>query len=253
MAKRFTDTELWDKEWFMNLSCKYKCLVKLVRDKCDIAGIWSPNWVIASAYIGEPVTEKDLLSIDGGRQFKKSKEGKIICVDFIKFQYGKLSEKSPVHRRVIELLNSQNIDYKYPINRVEEKEEDKEEEKDKEEVKEKEEGGEQKIIEVEEIEVYPTFEDFWNEYDKKVGEKGKIKKKWDGLTLKDREAIMDYIPNYKISQPDKTYRKNPETFLNNKSWNDEIIISNGKQQQNPINDKAGKWSNHFAKRASTGT
>ena len=33
MAKRFTDTELWDKEWFMKLSPKLKCLVKLVRDK----------------------------------------------------------------------------------------------------------------------------------------------------------------------------------------------------------------------------
>jgi hypothetical protein len=101
-----------------------------------------------------------------------------------------------------------------------------------------------------EIEVYPTFEDFWSEYDKKVGEKGKIKKKWLALTLKEREAIMDYIPNYKVSQPEKRYRKNPDTFLNNKSWNDELIISNGTKQT--TNDKATKWANHFANRASEG-
>jgi len=80
-----------------------------------------------------------------------------------------------------------------------------------------------------EIEVSPTFEEFWNEYDKKVGEKGKIKKKWLSLSLKEREAIMDYIPNYKLSEPRKKYRKNPETFLNNKSWNDELIFENGEQ------------------------
>ena len=37
---------------------------------------------------------------------------------------------------------------------------------------------------------------------------------------------MNYIELYKQSQPDKQFRKNPETFLNNKSWNDEIINTN---------------------------
>jgi hypothetical protein len=100
-----------------------------------------------------------------------------------------------------------------------------------------------------ELEEYPTFEDFWQEYDKKIGEKGKIKSKWRSLSLKDREAIMDYIPNYKVSQPEKKYRKNPDTFLNNKSWNDELIYNNGKQN---TSDRTAKWANHFAKRDSTG-
>lgn len=73
-------------------------------------------------------------------------------------------------------------------------------------------------------EIYPTFEDFWEEYDKKVGKKEKIKSKWDLLGQTEKEKIMTYIPDYKISQPNKKYRKNPETFLNNESWNDEIII-----------------------------
>jgi hypothetical protein len=36
---------------------------------------------------------------------------------------------------------------------------------------------------------------------------------------------MEYIPKYKEAQPDKLFRKDPATFLNNKSWNDEIIQS----------------------------
>jgi hypothetical protein len=67
------------------------------------------------------------------------------------------------------------------------------------------------------------FDSFWDLYEKKVGERDKIIKKWEGLSDEDRKLIMDYIPKYKISQPDKKYRKDPQTFLNNKSWNDELI------------------------------
>lgn len=67
------------------------------------------------------------------------------------------------------------------------------------------------------------FDWFWNDYDKKVGDKQKLKKKWHKLTDEERQNAMNYIKLYKQSVPDKQFRKNPETFLNNKSWNDEII------------------------------
>ena len=67
------------------------------------------------------------------------------------------------------------------------------------------------------------FEWFWNDYDKKVGDKQKLKKKWNKLTDEERQNAMNYIDLYKQSVPDKQFRKNPETFINNKSWNDEII------------------------------
>jgi hypothetical protein len=67
------------------------------------------------------------------------------------------------------------------------------------------------------------FDWFWNEYDKKIGEKQKLKKKWNKLTDEERQNAMNYLDLYKQSVPDKQFRKNPETFLNNKSWNDEII------------------------------
>lgn len=219
----------------------------MVRDKCDLSGVWSPNWIIANAYIGEPVSEKDLTEIDGGKQFKKTPTGKIICVGFIEFQYGKLSQNSPVHRKILNLLSLHKIPYQYPINRGQEEEEDKEEEMEV--VKEEEKEKHFEILETqEEAQLYPTFEDFWNEYDKKVGEKGKLKSKWDKLRQEEKEKIMGYIPDYKLSQPDKKFRQNPETFFNNKSWNNELIY--GKQQI--TNDKKTKWANHFTKGAGTG-
>jgi hypothetical protein len=70
------------------------------------------------------------------------------------------------------------------------------------------------------------FDWFWNDYDKKVGDKQKLKKKWNKLSDEERQNAMNYLELYKQSIPDKQFRKNPETFLNNKSWNDEIINRN---------------------------
>ena len=85
--------------------------------------------------------------------------------------------------------------------------------------------------------IFPTFEDFWDLYDKKVGKKEKIKKKWVKLPQKTKEEIIKYIPLYINSQPQKKYRKNPETFLNNESWKDEII--NVTDEKTNSNQKGG--------------
>jgi len=77
-----------------------------------------------------------------------------------------------------------------------------------------------------------SFEKFWNLYDKKVGDKSKLEKKYKRLTPIEKSEIFEYLPKYKAAIPDKQFRKNPETFLNNKSWNDEIIQRNGANIKN---------------------
>jgi hypothetical protein len=72
-------------------------------------------------------------------------------------------------------------------------------------------------------EINISFDIFWDLYEKKVGEKKKLIAKWEKLTDEERQTIINYIPKYKESQPDKRFRKNPDTFFNNKSWNDELI------------------------------
>lgn len=76
----------------------------------------------------------------------------------------------------------------------------------------------------------PSFEQFWNLYDKKVG-RPKCEKLWKKLSTKEKHNCLSYIPLYKLAQPDKQFRKNPETFLRNKSWYDEIIKRNNPEQQ----------------------
>jgi len=75
------------------------------------------------------------------------------------------------------------------------------------------------------IEIIPTFFDFWNLYDYKIG-KEKTRKVWNKTPQKERELIMVHVPLYKNSTSDKKYRKHPATYLNQKSWYDEIINNN---------------------------
>ena len=91
-------------------------------------------------------------------------------------------------------------------------------------------------------EINIDFDFFWDYYDKRVGNKTLIKKKWDLLNDEEREKAFKFIESYKIVQPDKQFRKNPETFLNNKSWNDEIITRN-----NPISNKLSYAEREFIK------
>ena len=78
-----------------------------------------------------------------------------------------------------------------------------------------------------------SFDTFWDLYDKKVG-KDKAKRLYDKLSREDRMAVIQYIPRYKKAQPDKQYRKNPETFLRNRSWEDEIVAGHGGTTQLPL-------------------
>lgn len=138
MAKRFVDTELDDKPWFNELPCRLKCAVQYIFRKCDSAGIWEPNYVIATAYVGEGgFKESEILCIDGGGQFEKLPNGKIFVTGFCDFQYGTLSEDCKPHRPVIQKLKKHNLyervskGYKKGIDTLQEKDKEKEEEKDK--------------------------------------------------------------------------------------------------------------------------
>jgi len=76
-----------------------------------------------------------------------------------------------------------------------------------------------------------SFDQFWELYDKKVGKKSKIKPKFESTSEDERKQMLVHIPKYKLAQTDKAFRKDPSTYLNNESWNDEIIMPASKPQQ----------------------
>lgn len=79
------------------------------------------------------------------------------------------------------------------------------------------------------IDIGPTFEIFWDTYDKKV-DRVACEKKWDKISVRDRDSIMQHLIKYiPATADDKQFRKHPATYLNNRSWENEIILStNGK-------------------------
>lgn len=240
MAKRFIDTDFFKSPFVRSLKGPLKSLYSYIICDCSGAGIWTKDLEIASVYIGQNVSEDEWkVFIDSGKAIDL-KDGKFFFPDFIEHQYPKgLSDKNPAHNNfIIELkkyglINEALKVLPSPLKGTKVMVMVKEKVKVEEKVKES------------EVMIYPTFDDFWNEYDKKVGDKSKVEKKFNKLSQKDKDAIMEYLPKYKMAQPDKKYRKNPETFLNNKSWNDEIIES---QKRNNKTGPSAEYLKDLARR-----
>src|SRR5699024_339588 len=66
------------------------------------------------------------------------------------------------------------------------------------------------------------FDTFWNLYDHKSTNKKTAQAKWSRLTNQERQAVIDHLPAYIQSTPDKQYRKHPTTYLNQEHWNTPI-------------------------------
>jgi hypothetical protein len=66
------------------------------------------------------------------------------------------------------------------------------------------------------------FERFWNQYNKKVGDKTKCLKSFLKLSDLDIKKIFETLPTFLAKITDKQYQPFPQTYLNNKRWNDEI-------------------------------
>ena len=76
-----------------------------------------------------------------------------------------------------------------------------------------------------------AFDEFWNAYGKKV-ERAKCEKLYAKISEKDREKIKAHVPKYVAATPDVQYRKNPQTYINGKCWEDEIITNNYNRAEN---------------------
>lgn len=74
------------------------------------------------------------------------------------------------------------------------------------------------------------FETWWKMYDK-CRDRGKCEKKWAKLSAKEKRDCIAKTPAYVAATPDKQFRRDPATFLNNKSWNNEIITRQPTSQQ----------------------
>ena len=138
MVKRLADSNIWNKDWFLDLPNKKKLLVKYLFDNCDCAGIYEISYRHLRNCFGEEITKNDF---EGIKQIKFISDNKIFIEDFIKFQYNVsiplLNPSNNVHKGIIASLKKNNLlrvaqGLGNPCPRVLDKDKDKD--KDKEEL-----------------------------------------------------------------------------------------------------------------------
>ncbi|MGL6022852.1 MAG: hypothetical protein ACRC0A_07095 [Chitinophagaceae bacterium] len=66
------------------------------------------------------------------------------------------------------------------------------------------------------------FNEFWEKYDFKIN-KNRCIKLWATLGVKERILAVRYLPKYfKFARVNNISKKNPDTYLRNKCWEDEL-------------------------------
>lgn len=130
--KRFTDTDIWKKQWFQDLTPEHKMAWYYLKDMCDNVGIWSVNKRLADFQIGGTIDWDDFIDKCNGN-IRVLSDSKWWIVDFCSFQYGELTENStskPI-MSYIALLKKHNlwIGYTKGIHTLQDKDKDKDKEK----------------------------------------------------------------------------------------------------------------------------
>ena len=69
------------------------------------------------------------------------------------------------------------------------------------------------------------FSEWWDMYGKKI-DRAKCEKKWEKLSFAEKQACIAATPAYVASTPELQFRRHPMTYLNNKSWENQIIPRN---------------------------
>jgi len=107
MPKRFSATELWSEDWFLDMPKDYKLFWFYMLSSCDHAGFYKVN---LKTFISLNSTKIDpekalILFNTGKKRVRILKDGFWFIEDFICFQYGHtLNRKNKLHDSVLNLL-----------------------------------------------------------------------------------------------------------------------------------------------------
>jgi hypothetical protein len=93
MSKRFFDTGLWEKPWFMELTPSEKLAWIYILSHCDNVGVWTPNYRLAEFQIGQQLDWDKFREKCNGNIFVLD-SGKWFVIDFCRFQHPDLKPSS---------------------------------------------------------------------------------------------------------------------------------------------------------------
>ncbi len=106
MAKRDRNSTIWKDTFYRSLPPLYKCLWDYIKDDCDNAGVWIPDFKVASICIGKKVKEEIALNLFSGK-IQVLKNGHWLLPSFISevLGFADLNDKDRFQRSIIDLLN----------------------------------------------------------------------------------------------------------------------------------------------------
>lgn len=91
--------------------------------------------------------------------------------------------------------------------------------------------------EKEKAKILKHFQKFWDAYGKKV-DRAKCEKLFSKLTEQDVKNIFSKLEDYINATPDITYRRNPETWLRNRSWENDVPKRGSRATSRHANSRA---------------
>jgi hypothetical protein len=221
MAKRFTDTNKWRKDFIRGLQGAYKLLWLYILDECDHAGIWHVELDVASLRIGYDLDEKKTLEAFNGHIIVFDQGHKWFIPDFIDFQYGTLNPENRAHNSVLELLEKYKL--KGHLRGLQGRK-DKEEDKEMEMVKD---------LDKEEDCLFEIFRQNYpgtkRGHDVEFENLKKKHKDWKEIIPKLSDALNYQLSAREIKRLSGGFIpewKNLQTWINQKCWEEEIEINN---------------------------
>lgn len=87
MAKRFIDTNIIDKEWFMELDAVEQAAWFYIICKCDAVGVYETNRIIENAVLGKSI-DFDTLIEKSSDNLEYLTDKKIFIINYCNVQYG---------------------------------------------------------------------------------------------------------------------------------------------------------------------
>lgn len=101
--KRHTDTKIWQKDWFLELSSSEKLAFIYIKDHCDSVGVWKPSIMMISFSCGKFDYDNFINIMVDMDHYEILKNGRIWIKDYIKFHYGQLNINCKPHKGYIDL------------------------------------------------------------------------------------------------------------------------------------------------------
>jgi len=139
MAKRFTATEIWEEDWFLDMPTEYKLFWFYILSACDQAGIFKINTKVFCALNKVEInTDLAVEYFNNGKDRIRKVNGSMWLIeDFFTFQYGQnLNLNNRVHESIHKIYSKHGVKVgsirglSEVKDRVKDKDKDKDKEKD---------------------------------------------------------------------------------------------------------------------------